>query len=273
MESVTGDASVVAKTVSSIRRLSCDSLTAALVLRDHLKRIRYQPPSAPDVLKELRSLEQILEDAVDLLNKHNEVSAEDPRLEMSLGRLETDLRDCRNQLNDWANDVALQPSCGNQWNDLFKRIRFYDETAAERCAQFEQRLQQIEKEVAFVPNEVSDMQPNTESTPSSSSPYAEKEAQKSDSSDSSKTSIRRYGSGGNSLRQKMLRAPSQNPTTPQVCHWSCDALNGIDDAFECHGSDGYSVCKFCSFKFYWTDDECFARQGQHLVRRHAFWEL
>lgn len=124
MESVTGDASVVAKTVSSIRRLSCDSLTAALVLRDHLKRIRYQPPSAPDVLKELRSLEQILEDAVDLLNKHNEVSAEDPRLEMSLGRLETDLRDCRNQLNDWANDVALQPSCGNQWNDLFKRIRY-----------------------------------------------------------------------------------------------------------------------------------------------------
>lgn len=121
-----------------------------------------------------------------------------------------------------------------------------------------------------MPNEVSDMQPNTESTPSSSSPYAEKEAQKSDSSDSSKTSIRRYGSGGNSLRQKMLRAPSQNPTTPQVCHWSCDALNGIDDAFECHGSDGYSVCKFCSFKFYWTDDECFARQGQHLVRRHAF---
>lgn len=63
---------------------------------------------------------------------------------------------------------------------------------------------------------------------------------------------------------------AQNPVTPQVCHWSCDALKGIDDAFDYYGTDGYSVCKLCRFKFYWTDDECFIRQGQHLVKRHAF---
>ncbi|KAK7999883.1 hypothetical protein PG990_012483 [Apiospora arundinis] len=272
MNGVTGEVGTVAKSVSSIRRLICSTLKATIVLRDHLKRIRYQPPAAPDVLKDLRSLEQILEDAVDLLNKHNDVSAEDPRLEMSLGRLETDLQDCLNQINDWVADDALQPSCGKQWSDLFKKIRFYDETATERCVRFEQRLQQLEKEVVYVPNEVSDVQSSKEDTASSNSQYAEKEkeAEKSDSSSSIKTSIRRYGSGRNSIQPKSLRNAARDPTKPQVCHWTCDALNGIDDAFEYHDSDGYSVCKFCSFKYYWTDDECFTRQGQHLVKRHAF---
>ncbi|KAK7984894.1 hypothetical protein PG988_002516 [Apiospora saccharicola] len=301
MDNGPGEGGAVAKTVSNIRRLSCDTLRAILILRDHLKRIRYQPPSAPDVLKDLRSLEQILEDAVDLLNKHNDVSAEDPRLQMSLSRLETDLQDCLLQMKDWVVDGALQPSCGNQWNDLYKRVRyagyrevfdelatklaahravlwlhltflgrFYDETAAERSAHFEQRLQQLEKEVVFVPNEVSDMLPSTESTTSRSSQDAEKEDEKSDLSYSSKTSLQRYGSGTNSMKPKSLRDLVQNPNGPQVCHWSCDALNGIDDVFEYHGMNGYSICKLCSFKFYWTDDECFIRQGQHLVKRHAF---
>lgn len=130
----------MAKTVSNIRRLSCDSLRASIVLRDRLKRIKYQPPSAPDVLKDLRSLEQILEDAVDLLNKHSDTAAEEPRLEMSLKRLETDLKDFLNQMKDWVVDDALQPSCGNQWNDLFKRIRYagyrevFDELATKLSA-------------------------------------------------------------------------------------------------------------------------------------------
>lgn len=72
------------------------------------------------------------------------------------------------------------------------------------------------------------------------------------------------------MQQKSLRDLAKNPNAPQVCHWSCDTLNGIDDVFEYHGKDGYSVCKLCSFKFYWTDDECFIRQGQHLVKRHVF---
>ncbi|KAK7983773.1 hypothetical protein PG989_011175 [Apiospora arundinis] len=140
MNGVTGEVGTVAKSVSSIRRLICSTLKATIVLRDHLKRIRYQPPAAPDVLKDLRSLEQILEDAVDLLNKHNDVSAEDPRLEMSLGRLETDLQDCLNQINDWVADDALQPSCGKQWSDLFKKIRYagyrevYDELSTKLAA-------------------------------------------------------------------------------------------------------------------------------------------
>ncbi|KAK8008543.1 hypothetical protein PG991_011094 [Apiospora marii] len=270
MDNGSNEGGAVAKTVSNIRRLSCDSLRASIILRDRLKRIRYQPPSAPDVLKDLRSLEQILEDTVDLLNKQNDTATEQPRLEMSLKRLETDLQDFLNQMKDWVVDDALQPSCGNQWNDLFKRIRFYHEIAAEKCAQFEQRLQQLEKEVAFVPNEVSDILSSSESPNSSSSHNAGKEDGKSDLSYSSRTSMPRYGSGTNNMKPKSLRDMAQNPIAPQVCHWSCDALNGIDDVFEYHGTDGYSVCRLCSFKFYWTDDDCFIRQGQHLVKRHAF---
>lgn len=140
MDNGLGEGGAVAKTVSSIRKLSCDTLKVSIILRDHLKRIRYQPPSAPDVLKDLQSLEQILEDAVDLLNKHDDMSAEDPRLAMSLSRLETDLRDCLNQMKDWIVDEALQPSCGNQWNDLFKRVRYagyrevFDELATKLSA-------------------------------------------------------------------------------------------------------------------------------------------
>ncbi|KAK8064797.1 hypothetical protein PG994_007435 [Apiospora phragmitis] len=270
MDSGSGEFSAVAKTVTSIRWLSYGSLTAIVVLRDHLNRIRYQPRTAPDLLKDLRSLEQTIEDAVNLLNKHDDISSEDPRLEMFLGRLETDLQDCLLQVNDWVADEALQPSCGNHWNDLFKRVRFYDEAAAEKCARFEQRLQQLEKEAVFVPNEVSDIQSSTESMASSSSHYAGKEIEKSGSSYSSKPSIRRYRPVQNSRQQKPLRDPAHNPTPPQICHWSCGALNGIDDVFEYQGVAGYSVCKLCSFKFYWTDDECFIRQGQHLVKRHAF---
>ena len=69
-------------------------------------------------------------------------------------------------------------------------------------------------------------------------------------------------------RRKVRKTSSQ--FFQQRYHWTCDALYGIDDAFEHHGADGSSLCCFCGFKFYWTDDECFARQGRHLVKRHSF---
>lgn len=69
-------------------------------------------------------------------------------------------------------------------------------------------------------------------------------------------------------RRKVRKTSSQ--FFQQRYHWTCDALYGIDDAFEHHGADGASLCGFCGFKFYWTDDECFARQGRHLVKRHGF---
>ncbi|KAK8016458.1 hypothetical protein PG993_014647 [Apiospora rasikravindrae] len=124
MDDESGEVAAVTKTANNIRRLSCSTLIAILVLRDHIKRIKYQPPSVPDVLKDLRSLEQILQNSVDLLNKHTDVSPEGSRLEKSLSRFEIDLQDCLNQINDWAADEALQPSCGKQLNDFLKRIRY-----------------------------------------------------------------------------------------------------------------------------------------------------
>ncbi|KAK8134225.1 hypothetical protein PG984_006237 [Apiospora sp. TS-2023a] len=53
-------------------------------------------------------------------------------------------------------------------------------------------------------------------------------------------------------------------------HWSCDALTGIDDAFEHNQDTGKSCCLFCGRVFLWHDDEESLRQGIHLVADHGF---
>jgi hypothetical protein len=51
--------------------------------------------------------------------------------------------------------------------------------------------------------------------------------------------------------------------------WCCDALSGIDDAFE-EKNDGDEFCVFCNVKYDSQSSINSCDKGRHLVEQHAF---
>jgi hypothetical protein len=99
--------------------------------------------------------------------------------------------------------------------------------------------------------------------------YLEKEVDSmSDKLSSVQSSVSSIASSLSLLGKEQSK--SKDNWDPEGSHWSCDAITGTDDGFEHFADRGNSICRFCSASFYWDDDECFARQGKHLVSSHAF---
>ena len=96
-------------------------------------------------------------------------------------------------------------------------------------------------------------------------------------SQSSMNSISESLSSLTSHISRLMEKPSmeesgQQPVNPPPSgmEWCCDAISGIDDAFE-DQRDDRCACLYCLESFYWNGNDNYAHQrGTHLSKRHAF---